>query len=152
MRRRPHRPSRPVLEEGNPPGGPIAASPAIGHNSRAAEPPLLSSWASCARCQHWSPPSERETRAFEAFRLGLSRRLVKEPSGACDRVLLRWNGSPAFAATVARSRCFNFAEQQAPAPSDHRRGFVTIYEAGRIVWQGMEGDEPAQYRQEDLPL
>ncbi|MDH2228075.1 MULTISPECIES: hypothetical protein [Hyphomicrobiales] len=152
MRRRPRRLSNPVIKDRNPARGPIAASPAIGHNSRAAEPPLLPSGASCARCQYWSSPSERETQDYEAFRLGLARRRVKEPSGACDRVLLRWNGSPTFAATVARSRCFNFAERETPLPVVDRRGFVTIYENGRIVWQGTEGDEPANYWQAELDI
>ncbi len=111
----------------------------------------MPSWASCGRCAHWNPPSERETADYEAFQRGLTKRRVKEPAGSCDRVLLHARGRPAFAGTVARSRCFNFTEKP-PAPVKDGRGFVTIYEGGRVVWQGTEGDEPAEYRQGELDL
>lgn len=137
MRRRPRRPSRLVLEDGNPARGPIAASPAIGHNSRAAEPPLLPSWASCARCQHWNPPSDQETRDYDLFRLGLARRRVREPRGACDRVMLRWNGPSAFSATVGRSRCFNFTERERPQRRPVIRA-VSFDEVGQAIGRLVE--------------
>jgi hypothetical protein len=61
-------------------------------------------------------------------------------------------GSPvAFAGTKGRSWCYNFEAK--PPPTDEERcgqAFVTIYEDERIVWQGREGEEPAEYRQGDL--
>ena len=69
----------------------------------------------CKYCRHWSPPSEWMVRAYEAFRLGLSRKRVKRPSGACDRVLMQ-NGKPlAFAATGRYLRLPQFLGSAAPA-------------------------------------
>ena len=53
----------------------------------------------CKHCIHWDAPPENEQRAYEWFRLSLSRRRVKHPSGACDRVLL-----PGRKSTVVVSR------------------------------------------------
>jgi len=123
-----------------------AGPPPIGHN----QPPPdlaqgLSASASCARCRHWSPPSEAEESAYRAFALGVSKRRVREPSGSCDRVMHRPGGPISFAGTLGRSRCFNFEEKPPERP---RRGaaFVTIYEGNRIAWQGREGEEPPRFR------
>ncbi len=42
----------------------------------------------CKHCAHWKAPPESEQRAYEHFRLGLSRRRLKRPIGSCDRVLI----------------------------------------------------------------
>jgi len=99
----------------------------------------------CKYCQHWSPPSEWDVRAYEAFQLGLSKRRVKRPSGTCDRVLMQPGKPLAFAATVDTFGCLNFLAKP-PAPIMRGRGFVTIYEGDRIVWQGHEEDMPEAYR------
>lgn len=98
----------------------------LGHNGGPpldSDPPRLPDGACCRRCRHWRAPSEREESDYRAYQMGVIRRRVAEPSGACDRVILRPGGLTAF---------------------------VTIYENGRIVWQGREGDEPGAYRQGDL--
>lgn len=125
----------------------------IGHNGAPPEPPArLPYGANCARCQHWAAPSERDVRDYEAFQRGVTRRRVKEPSGFCHRILHSPRGTPAAGGCVGRSFCFNFEEDTRPKPEQDRRGFVTIYEGGRIIWQGTEGDEPAEYRQAELDL
>lgn len=101
----------------------------------------------CRWCRHWSPPSEREERDYEHFRLGLSRRRVKRPSGACDRVLMAPGRPLTFSAAVAEFSCLNFAARPLPPPDMPRRGgFVTIYEGDRIIWQGAEENLPEEYR------
>lgn len=133
----------------------------IGHNNgppldderpAAAETPRLPYDAACARCAHWTPPSEREESDYRAWTGGYGRR-VKEPSGHCFRVLHRPGGPTAFAGTMGRSRCFNFEAKADPEP-DRRsgRGFVTIWQGDKILWQGTEGEEPAQFRQQELDL
>lgn len=126
----------------------------IGHNGG---PPLYdrrpgpADGASCRRCRHWRPPSEREESDYRAYQMGVIRRRVAEPSGACDRVMLRPGGPVAFAGTKGRSWCYNFKAKPPPTDEERRgQGFVTIYEGDRIVWQGREGEEPAEYRQGDL--
>lgn len=99
----------------------------------------------CKYCRHWSPPPEAETRAYEAFQLGLSRRRVKRPTGACERVLTRIGKPLAFSGTTDTFNCLNFWARP-PAPSPRGIGFVTIYEGDRIVWQGDERDLPDAYR------
>lgn len=130
-----------------------ASAPPIGHNRPPEDAPRrLPRDGCCARCEHWNPPSERDQADYRAFALGISKRRVKEPSGSCDRVLLNPTGRTAFAGTVARTCCFNFEERSTPIDAGPRRGFVTIYEGDRIVWQGTEGDEPAEYRQGEFDL
>ena len=125
----------------------------IGHNRPpepiTALPSLLPNDAACCRCKHWIAPCERDVSDFDHWKATGKGRRFKEPSGACDRVRLREGNAPAFSATFAHSRCFSFEAQRVTPAS---RGFVTIYEAGRIVWQGTEGEEPAEYRQEELQL
>ncbi|MBS0284616.1 MAG: hypothetical protein JSS15_09375 [Proteobacteria bacterium] len=99
----------------------------------------------CKYCRHWSPPSDAEVRTYEWFRLGLSRRRVKRPSGACDRVLMQAGKPLAFAATVDTFGCLNFSAKP-PPPVQRGRGFVTVYEGDRIVWQGHEEDLTEGYR------
>lgn len=54
---------------------------------------------------------------------------------------------------MGRSRCFNFEAKADPEP-DRRsgRGFVTIWQGDKILWQGTEGEEPPQFRQQELDL
>lgn len=123
--------------------------PGPGHNNG---PPLdddvpPATIRTCRWCRHCSPPSEREERHYNHFRLGLSRRRVKRPSGACDRVLMAPGRPLAFSATVAEFSCLNFAARPLPPLDMPRRGgFVTIFEGDRIVWQGAEEDLPEDYR------
>lgn len=99
----------------------------------------------CKYCRHWSPPSDWEVSAYEAFQLGISRRRVKRPTGACDRVLMQYGKPLAFSATVDTFGCLNFYAKP-PPPITHGRGFVTIYDGDRIVWKGHEVDVPEAYR------
>ncbi|GAA0737118.1 MULTISPECIES: hypothetical protein [Sphingomonas] len=126
----------------------------LGHNGGPpldTDPPRLPDGACCARCRHWRAPSEREESDYRAYQMGLIRRRVAEPSGACDRVILRPGGPIAFAGTKGRSRCYNFEAKPEPAyESRYGQAFVTIYENDRVVWQGREGEEPAEYRQGEL--
>lgn len=126
-----------------------AADPPRGHNGG---PPLddpdPTAPRQCRWCRHWSPPSKAEDRAYEYFRLGLSRRGVRRPTGACDRVLLAPDKPLAFSATVAEFSCLNFlARPRPPADTPRRRRFVTIYEGDSVVWQGAEEDLPEPYRE-----
>ena len=105
----------------------------------------------CRDCRHWRPPPEAESRAYEFFRLGLSRRRMRRPAGACDRVVLSAGRAPAFSATTAEFGCINF-DARPPEPRSRGGGFVTIYEAGRVVWQGPEEAVPARFGQEELDL
>lgn len=96
----------------------------------------------CKHCIHWDAPPENEQRAYEWFRLGLSRRRVKRPSGTCDRVLLPGRKSTVFSATSAEFGCLNFEAKPLPArPAGG--GFVTIWRNGRVAWQGSGGEHPA---------
>jgi hypothetical protein len=71
-------------------------------------------------------------------------RLCRNPTQA--RCLHREAGKPlAFAATVDTFGCLNFSAKPLP-PVQRGRGFVTVYEGDRIVWQGHEEDVPEQYR------
>jgi len=99
----------------------------------------------CKYCRHWSPPSDGEVQAYESFRLGLSRRRAKRPSGTCDCVLLQPGKPIAFAATVDTFGCLNFSAKP-PSPVQRGRSFVTVYEGDRVVWQGHEEDVPEEYR------
>ncbi len=99
----------------------------------------------CKYCRHWKAPPDGEVRAYEFFRLGLSRRRVKRPTGTCDRVLLRQGRLLAFSATVDTFGCLNFARKP-PAPVQRGRGFVAIYAGDHIVWQGSEENLPEEYR------
>ncbi len=116
----------------------------IGHNGGPSlddGPPILGADWCCARCRHWNPPSEREESDYRMFVIGVNKRRVKEPSGSCDRVLHRPGGIPAFAGTMGRNRCYHFEAKPKPAyESRYGQAFVTIYQDGRIVWQGREGE------------
>lgn len=120
-------------------GGPPFEEPADQHLGR------------CKHCLHWQAPPEAERRAHESFRLGLSRRRVKRPAGSCDRVLLGNRTTPVFSATTAEFGCRNFVPAP-PKPPSEGGGFVTIWESGRVVWQGPENAVPARFLQQDLDL
>lgn len=126
----------------------------IGHNGGPSlddTPSRPEQGACCRRCRHWQPPSEREESDYRAYVNGVIRRRIAEPSGACDRVLLRPGGIPSFSSTKDRSWCYNYEARPEPTAEDRRgQALITISENGRIVWQGREGEEPAQYRQTDL--
>jgi len=126
--------------------GPV--DPPLGHNGGPPlEEPVAAERGACRRCRHWRLPPEGEQRAYEHFRLGLSRRRVKRPSGACDRVIMAPGRPVSFSATAAEFSCLNF-EAKPPVPIPRGGGFVTIYERGRIVWQGAQEAMPARFRQE----
>ncbi len=125
--------------------------PPPGHNGG---PPLNQDTQAGGRCRdrrHWRAPPEAESRAYEFFWLGLSRRRVRQPAGACDRVVLSAGRPPAFSATTAEFGCINF-DARPPDPRPRAGGFVTIYEAGRVVWQEPEEAMPARFAQEQLDL
>lgn len=129
-----------------------APDPGLGHNGG---PPLdepgSDARGRCRDCRHWRAPPDTEQRAYEWFRLGLSRRRVRRPTGACDRVVLSASRAPAFSATTAEFGCINF-EAKPPPPQPKGGGFVTIYDGGRVVWQGPEEAVPARFNQEELDL
>lgn len=105
----------------------------------------------CRDCRHWTPPLESLERDYEAFRLGLSRRRIKRPTGFCDRVLLGNSKIPAFSGTTGSFACRNF-EPAPPKPPPRGRGFVTIWEGDRIVWKGPEDEVPAHFLDDDPDL
>ena len=128
------------------------ADPPLGHNGGPPlDEPVATERGTCRRCPHWRPPPDGEQRAYEHFRLGLSRRRVKRPSGSCDRVIMAPGRPLSFSATSAEFSCLNISPKP-PAPTPRGGGFVTIYEGGRIVWQGAEEAMPARFRQEALDL
>jgi hypothetical protein len=75
----------------------------------------------CKHCVHWKAPPESEQRAFEHFRLGLSRRRVKRPTGSRDRVLIGNRTTAVFSATTAEFGCRNFESGAAEAARPRRR-------------------------------
>jgi hypothetical protein len=79
------------------------------------------------------------------------RRRVKRPTGSCDRVLIGNSKTVAFSATTAEFSCGNF-EAAPPKPRTSGGGFVTIWQNGRILWQGDEENIPARFLQQDLDL
>ena len=96
-------------------------------------------------CRYWSPPSDWDVRAYEAFQIGISRRRVKRPTGSCDRVLMQIGKPLAFSAMTDTFGCLNFsAKPREPIPRG--RGFVTIYAGDRVIWKGWEEDLPDEYR------
>lgn len=89
--------------------------PGSGHNGGPPlDPPVRHERGQCKNCIHWHAPPENEQRAYEMFRLGLSRKRVKRPSGTCDRVLLDGRSSTAFSATTAEFGCLNFEPKPRP--------------------------------------
>lgn len=91
----------------------------------------------CKNCIHWLARPENEQRAYEMFRVGLSCKRVKRPTGTCDQVLFAGPSSTVFSATTAEFSCRNFeAKPRADRPVGG--GFVTIWSNGRVVWQGPE--------------
>jgi len=105
----------------------------------------------CTLCARLRAPGESEECAYERFRAGLSRRRVRWPTGSCDRALLGDRRTPVFSATTAETGCGNF-EPAAANPRPGGGGFVTAWEAGRIVWQGPQEGVPVRFVQQDLPF
>jgi hypothetical protein len=107
----------------------VSADPrsGVGHNGGPPlDEPAPAASGYCRDCRHWNAPPESDRRAYEFYRLGLSRRRVKRPTGACDRVLLTPGRKPTFGATPAEFGCGNFE----PLPEKARArggGFVTIW-------------------------
>src|SRR5579871_6140264 len=56
-----------------------------------------------------------------------------------------------FSATTAEFSCRNF-EPAPPKPPARGGGFVTIWQNGRLVWQGDEENIPARFLQQELDL
>jgi len=121
-------------------GGPLPDDPAA--DSRPGQ---------CKHCRHSQAPPEREQRAFERFRPGLSRGRVKRPAGSCDRVLLGKRTTPVFSATTAEFGCRNFAAAP-PKAAPEGSAFVTISQRGCIVSQGPEDQMPAHFEPQNLDL
>ena len=104
-----------------------------GHNGGPPlEEPPAQACGRCKHCRHWKAPLAEEQRVYEWFRLGLSRRRVRQPAGFCDRVLWGHRKTPASSATTGEFGCQNF-EPAPPPPPPRGGGFVTIWEKGRIV-------------------
>ena len=76
---------------------------------------------------------------------------VRRPVGACDRVVLSPGCPPAFSATTAEFGCCNF-DRRPPEPKPVGGGYATIWESGRVVWQGAEEAIPARFLQADFDL
>lgn len=99
-----------------------APDPRLGHNGGPPlEEPSSEARGRCRDCRHWHAPPETEQRAYEWFRLGLSRRRVRRPTGACDRVVLSAGRAPAFSATTAEFGCINFEAKPPPSAAERRR-------------------------------
>lgn len=122
-----------------------------GHNGAPPLDPPVPQRGQCKNCIHWNAPSEKQQRAYEFFRFGLSRKRVKRPTGTCDRVLLDGRSSTVFSATAAEFGCRNFEEKPRPARCAGG-GFVTIWNKGRVVWQGPEEKIPPRFQQQALDL
>ena len=91
------------------------STPGSGHNGGPPlDPPVRHERGQRKNCIHWHAPSDNEQRAYEMFRLDLSRKRVKRPSGTCDRVLLDGRSSTAFSATTAEFGCLNFEPKPRP--------------------------------------
>lgn len=128
------------------------STPGSGHNGGPPlDPPVRHERGQCKNCIHWHAPSDNEQRAYEMFRLDLSRKRVKRPSGTCDRVLLDGRSSTVFSATTAEFGCRNFEAKPRPA-RPVGGGLVTIWRNGRIAWQGPEEKTPSRHLQETLDL
>jgi hypothetical protein len=69
--------------------------------------------------------ARKRAAAYEAFRLGLSRRRVKRPTGSCDRVLFGSRRTPTFSTTTTEFGCGNF-EGKPPTPLPVGGGFITV--------------------------
>jgi hypothetical protein len=137
----------------------VTGRPPIGHNGGPAlddtppAPPRLPYDAACVRCIHWTPPSEREESDYRYWAMTGRGRRVKEPSGHCFRVMHRPGGPLSFSGTMGRSSCYNYEAKPPPAYRPSGQGFVTIWGPGdKILWQGREGEEPAEFRQGELDL
>ncbi|HQS08169.1 hypothetical protein [Reyranella sp.] len=102
----------------------------------------------CRDCRHWQPPPESLERDYEFFRLGLSRRRVKKPTGFCDRVLLGNSRIPAFSGTAGDFTCRNF-EPVPPRLRSRGGGFITIWVGDRVVWKGPEDEIPPRFLDAD---
>ena len=129
-----------------------ASRPSRRHNGGPPlDEPTLTAAGHCRNCRHWSAPSDGDLRAYEFYRLGLSHRRLKRPTGACDRVLLSAGRRATFGATPAEFGCGNFDTRPEP-PRPRGGGFVTVWQDGRIAWEGSEEVMPAVFRQEELDL
>ena len=127
-------------------------TPGSGHNGGPPlDSPVRPERGQCKNCIYWHAPSDNEQRAYEMFRLGLSHKRVKRPSGTCDRVLMVGRSSTVFSATTAEFGCLNFEAKPRP-PRPVGGGFVTIWRNGRIAWQGAEEKIPPRFLQDDLDL
>ena len=81
----------------------------------------------------------------------LLRRRVRRTTGACDRVLINTNPRPSFAATNGEFGCANF-DAAPPLLMPKGGSYVTIWQGGRIVWEGNEEAISAYFLQEDFDL
>ena len=72
-------------------------------------------------------------------------------TGACDRVVFSPTRAPAFSETPPEFGCVNFDSRSSSDPA-RGGGFVTIYEDGQIVCQGVEEELPARFWQRELDL
>ncbi len=99
----------------------------------------------CRNCHHWHAPAATLLAAYDAFREGVTKRPVKQPTGHCDQVLLAEGRPVSFSTTAPGFSCLNFEaiEQLQTIPGD---GLVTICEGDQILWQGQEEDLPDKYR------
>ncbi len=109
----------------------------------------------CATCALWKPPIAADVRRYEAFRSGASKQRARKPSGYCVNQpdprggLLRYCGS-----TDAEHGCRNWQakQQEDKPPPGQGRGWVTVWQVGRIAWQGHEEDAPGWALQDALNL
>ena len=69
----------------------------IGHNGALSdEPQAIPAGAACSRCRHWKAPTERDLGEYRMYEIGVTKRPVKKPTGACDRVIYRHGAIRAF--------------------------------------------------------
>lgn len=122
-----------------------------GHNGGPSlEEPVHPPPGTCGTCRHWQPPEPGEVRRYEIRRLTGRGASVREPSGGCDRMLVRPGAIPAHCGTKGRtSACHNFAPAAPASPPAWGGGYVTVWQGDRIAWQGWEEHLPDQFRREE---
>lgn len=98
----------------------------------------------CRYCRHWHAPVATLLAAYDAFREGVTKRPVKQPTGHCDQVLVAEGRPVSFSTTAPGFTCLNFATADT-APRSSGGGIVTVYEDEQVIWSSSAEDLPDEY-------